>query len=208
MSSHQLDEPERGFSFQTDGPLDMRMGRQQTLRACDLVNTAAPEELARLFWEYGDERESRRIARAIVGEREKHAIETTLHLAGLIERVSPRRGRASHPATRVFQALRMAVNDELGCLRRGLEVATRLLRVGGRLVVITFHSTEDRLVKRFGRERSRAYRVEGELDVPELRQPCQPELCPVSRKALRPSAEELAVNPRSRSAQMRSWERV
>lgn len=187
MSSPQLDLAERGFSFQNDGPLDMRMDVRQPLTAAGLLNTAGAEELAKIFWEYGDERESRRFARAVVHDRAQRMFTTTRQLAELIERLSPRRGRKAHPATRVFQALRIAVNDELGALDRGLAGALKLLKPGGRLAVITFHSLEDRAVKVFGRTRARDYTFSG-TDVPELRTPCAPELRIVNRKALQPGA--------------------
>jgi 16S rRNA (cytosine1402-N4)-methyltransferase len=208
VSSPQLDRAERGFSFQQDGPLDMRMDPGQALSAAELVNTASAEELARVLWEFGGEHDSRRFARAIVREREQRPLNTTLQLAELIERLAPRRGRKAHPATRVFQALRLAVNDEIGSLQRGLESAVRLLRPGGRLAVITFHSLEDRLVKDFGRVRARDYTFTGGVDVPELREPRAPELSWVTRKAIKPSERELAENPRSRSAQLRVLEKL
>lgn len=208
VSSPQLDTAERGFSFQQDGPLDMRMDQRQELTAAALVNMASAEELARIFWEYGDEAQSRRIARAIVHDREAHRFTTTRQLADLVERLMPRRGSRTHPATQVFQALRIAVNDELEVLRRGLAGAVTLLRPGGRLAVITFHSLEDRLVKEFGREQTRDYTVPGAVDVPELRVPRIPALRWVQRKALRAGAAELAENPRSRSAQLRVWEKI
>lgn len=207
VSSPQLDQAERGFSFQNDGPLDMRMDQQQAQTAADLVNTASADELARIFWEYGDERESRRFARAMAHDRGQRPFETTRQLAELIERLSPRRGRKAHPATRVFQALRIAVNDELGSLERGLDGALKILKPGGRLVVITFHSLEDRMVKLFGRARARDYTFTG-ADVPELRAPRAPELRLVNRKAIAPGAAELADNPRSRSAQLRVMEKI
>ncbi len=208
VSSPQLDWAERGFSFQADGPLDMRMDDRQGLTACDLVNEASVEELARIFREFGEEPEARRLARAVEVERGQGRLTTTRQLAVLMERVSRRAGRRVHPATRVFQALRMAVNDELGSLRRGLVAATRVLRPGGRLAVITFHSVEDRLVKAYGRERSRGYELLGEADVPELRRPAAPVLRWVSRKAVLPSAAEVAANPRARSSQLRVMERL
>ena len=207
VSSPQLDVAERGFSFQNEGPLDMRMDTRQPVTAATLLNTESAEEIAKIFWEYGDERESRRFARAIVHDRELRPFTTTRQLAELIERLSPRGGRKAHPATRVFQALRIAVNDEIGSLNIGLEGALKILKSGGRLAVITFHSLEDRVVKLFGRERARDYTFDGE-DVPELRRPCVPEIKLVSRKAIMPSEAELAENPRSRSAQLRVMEKI
>lgn len=207
VSSPQLDVAERGFSFQNDGPLDMRMDTRQPVTAATLLNTESAEEIARIFWEYGDERDSRRFARAIVHDRETQPFTTTRQLAGLIERLSPRGGRKAHPATRVFQALRIAVNDELGSLERGLDGALKILKPGGRLAVITFHSLEDRLVKLFGRARARDYTFAG-TDVPELRAPRAPEIKLISRKAIMPSEAELAENPRSRSAQLRVMEKL
>jgi 16S rRNA (cytosine1402-N4)-methyltransferase len=208
VSSPQLDRAERGFSFQQDGPLDMRMDTRQAFSAADLVNTADAEELARVFWELGGERDSRRFARAIVREREQRAFARTRQLAELIERLAPRRGRKAHPATKIFQALRLAINDEIGSLQRGLEGAVKLLRPGGRLAVITFHSVEDRLLKDFGRVRTRDYTFTGGVDVPELREPRAPELSWVVRKAITPGERELAENPRSRSAQLRVLEKL
>jgi 16S rRNA (cytosine1402-N4)-methyltransferase len=208
VSSPQLDSPERGFSFQQDGPLDMRMDTRQTLTAAELVNSTGAEDLARIFWELGDERESRRFARAIAHDREQRKFETTRQLAELIERLSPRRGRKAHPATKVFQALRIAVNDEMGSLKRGLESAVKILKPGGRLAVITFHSLEDRVVKGFGRERTCDYTFSGGVDVPELRRPRKPELKWVTRKAIKPGEDELNENPRSRSAQLRVLEKI
>lgn len=208
VSSPQLDTAARGFSFQQDGPLDMRMDDRQVLTAADLVNGESAEALAGIFWEYGDERESRRFARAIVHDRALRKFETTKQLADLIERISPRGGRKAHPATKVFQALRIAVNDEIGSLQRGLAGAVKILKAGGRLAVITFHSLEDRVVKEFGREKSRDYTFAGEVDVPELRTPRAPELKWVSRKAVLPGVDELRENPRSRSAQLRVLEKI
>jgi 16S rRNA (cytosine1402-N4)-methyltransferase len=207
VSSPQLDVAERGFSFQNDGPLDMRMDTRQPVTAATLLNTESAEEIARIFWEYGDERESRRFARAIVHDRETRPFTTTRQLAELIERLSPRGGRKAHPATRVFQALRIAVNDEIGSLERGLDGALKILKPGGRLAVITFHSLEDRVVKLFGRARARDYTFAG-IDVPELRAPRAPEIRLVSRKVIMPSDAELAENPRSRSAQLRVMEKL
>jgi len=208
VSSPQLDEAVRGFSFQQDGPLDMRMDQRQTLTAAELVNTLDAESMAGMFWELGGERESRRFAKAVVHDRELRRFMTTRQLAELIERLAPRHGKQSHPATKVFQALRIAVNDEIGSLRRGLDGALSLLKPGGRLAVITFHSLEDRVVKEFGRERSRDYKAGGPVDVPELRVPCNPQARWVQRKAVAAGSVELAENPRSRSAQLRILEKI
>ena len=208
VSSPQLDVAERGFSFQNDGPLDMRMDHRQSLTAAQLVNETGPEELANIFWQFGDERDSRRFAKAIVHDRALRKFETTKQLADLIERLAPRHGKKAHPATKVFQALRIAVNDEIGSLKRGLAAAVKILKPGGRLAVITFHSLEDRVVKEFGREKARDYTFRGEVDVPELRTPCVPELKWVSRKAILPGENELQENPRSRSAQLRVLEKI
>ena len=208
VSSPQLDCVERGFSFQQSGPLDMRMDTRQPLTAAQLVNEASVDELIRIFRDLGEEPEARRLARVIENERRLRRFETTRQLAELIEKVSRRRGKRLHPATRVFQALRMAVNDELGALHCGLKAALTILKPRGRLAVITFHSGEDRLVKQFGREHSRGYALPGEADVPELRQPVAAKLSWVQRKAIRPAAEELAANPRARSAQLRVLEKI
>lgn len=208
VSSPQLDHAERGFSFMQDGPLDMRMDDRQPVTAADLVNGESAETLAKIFWEFGDERDSRRFAKAIVHDRVVRKFETTRQLADLIEKISPRFGKKAHPATKVFQALRIAVNDEIGSLKRGLAGAVKILKPGGRLAVITFHSLEDRVVKEFGREKTRDYTFRGEVDVPELRTPRAPEMKWVSRKAILPGDEELVENPRSRSAQLRVLEKL
>ncbi len=204
VSSPQLDEAERGFSFQVEGPLDMRMDRRQPVSAAQLVNELEAGELATIFWELGGERRSRRIARAIVEQRDMQRIETTLQLADTVERACPRRGARTHPATGVFQALRMAVNDELGQVQAGLDAAWSVLKPGGCLAVITFHSGEDRLVKQFSRRLAKPYTVRGDVDVPELREPREPLARELSRKAIKPSDAEVGRNPRSRSAQMRA----
>lgn len=208
VSSPQLDDAGRGFSFQHDGPLDMRMDSRQQLTAAEAVNSWSEAELARVFWEYGEEPQSRRFARAIAQDRQGRRFESTGQLAALIERLAPRHGKKKHPATRVFQALRMAVNDESRFLKSGLAAACSLLKPGGRLAVITFHSLEDRIVKEFGRERAREYTFPGEVDVPELRQPRAPELKWAQRKAVVPGEAELAENPRARSAQLRVLEKL
>jgi 16S rRNA (cytosine1402-N4)-methyltransferase len=208
VSSPQLDTAARGFSFQQEGPLDMRFDARQGLTAAELVNTAGIEELARIFWELGGERNSRRFARAIATDRENRQFLSTRQLAELIKRLDPRQQKKTHPATRVFQALRIAVNDEMNSLRKGLAAALVVLRSSGRLVVITFHSLEDRVVKEFGRAEARDYSFTGAVDVPELRRPRTPSLRWVGRKAITPGAAELAENPRSRSAQLRVIEKI
>ena len=208
VSSPQLDEAERGFSFQVEGPLDMRMDRRQPVSAAQLVNELEAGELATIFWELGGERRSRRIARAIVEQRDMQRIETTTQLADTVERACPRRGARTHPATGVFQALRMAVNDELAQVQAGLDATWSVLKPGGRLAVITFHSGEDRLVKQFSRRLAKPYTVRGDVDVPELREPREPLARELSRKAIKPSDAEVGRNPRSRSAQMRAMEKL
>ncbi|MFM8657951.1 MAG: 16S rRNA (cytosine(1402)-N(4))-methyltransferase RsmH [Chthoniobacterales bacterium] len=205
VSSRQLDSAERGFSFRHDGPLDMRMDSSAGETAADLLNTAPEEELARIFREFGEEPQSRRAARAIAAERERIAFARTGQLAALIEKVIPRRGRI-HPATRVFQALRIAVNDELGALRRALETIPALLRGGARFAVITFQSLEDRIVKSFFRSGSEDW-----LDRPEWPAPRRnPDRCflDLTRKPLEPDAEEVKRNPRARSARLRADEMI
>lgn len=209
VSAHQLETPGRGFSFQHEGPLDMRLSGAGGPTAADLVNRLSEPELARLFATLGDEPRARAIARAIVRERERAPIVSTRQLAALVERVAPRRGQTTHPATRVFLALRLAVNDELGVLEQGLHAAWRALRPLGRLAVITFHGGEVRVVRRFLREHERAYEVPpGQADVPELRRPCPPRLRRLTRRPVAPGAAELAANPRARSAQLWLMEKL
>ena len=205
VSSKQLDTPERGFSFQKDGPLDMRMDQRAGVSAADLVNGADEPELIRIFRELGEEPAATRVAAAIVRARRAAYIGDTLSLARVVETVIPKHG-PRHPATRVFQALRMAVNDELGAVTAGLEAAAARLAPGGRLAVITFHSLEDRLVKNFARDTSRPT-----LDRPEWPAP-RPNprhfFRPVTRRAVSASAAEQAANPRSRSAKLRALEKI
>ena len=198
VSSMQLDQAERGFSFQKDGPLDMRMGDEGPT-AADLVNEASEAEIADILFHYGEERAARRIARAIVAAR---PFARTLQLAAVIERCLPRQKPGqSHPATRSFQAIRIAVNDEFGQLAEGLAAAERALKPGGRLAVVTFHSLEDRIVKRFFQLRSGA-EGQGSRHAPE-RAPEAPAFRMLTRRATAPEAEELAANPRARSAKLR-----
>jgi 16S rRNA (cytosine1402-N4)-methyltransferase len=202
-SSMQFDTPERGFSFMHDAPLDMRFGPHVPRTAADLVNKYSERELADLIYRYGEERNSRKIARAIVRARPIH---TTRQLVAAIEAVSPRRGERVHPATRTFQALRIAVNEELASIEEVLPQAVAALKPRGRLAVISFHSLEDRIVKDFFRERSRdqvnppyerIYEVERKATLKE-----------VNRKPITPSEEELTQNPRARSAKLRIVEKI
>lgn len=206
VSSMQLDQAERGFSFMKDGPLDMRMS-QSGPSAADLVNEADEKTIADILYNYGDERASRRIARTIIETRKVTPFETTAQLVAVIERCLPRpKPGQSHPATRSFQAIRIAVNDELGQLVEGLSAAERALKPGGKLAVVTFHSLEDRIVKRFLQARSggagRANRYAPELveEAPQFK------LTP--RKAIGPDDQELDENPRARSARLRVAQRT
>ncbi|NLE76842.1 MAG: 16S rRNA (cytosine(1402)-N(4))-methyltransferase RsmH [Chloroflexi bacterium] len=201
LSSMQLDTPRRGFSFQSEGPLDMRFDPRQGPSAADLVNQASEAELADILWQYGEERASRRIARAIVQER---PILQTRQLADLVARVLPRQGKI-HPATRTFQALRIATNDELAALVDVLPQAVALLTPGGRLVVISFHSLEDRIVKRFFQQEARGCLCPPELPVCQCQHKATLRI--LTAKPVRPSAEEARANPRSRSARLRAAER-
>ena len=206
VSSMQLDRPERGFSFRFDGPLDMRMERDGA-SAGDLVNETAEAELADIIYRFGEERRSRAIARAIVERRRRGRIETTAELAELVAR-HVRGEPGIHPATRTFQALRIAVNDELGQLVAALEAAERALRPGGRLVVVTFHSLEDRIVKQFMQTRTRRV-PRGSRHLPSLAEPeAAPSFSPVTKGPLLPSLEEARANPRARSAKLRAAERM
>ncbi|MDB5407479.1 MAG: S-adenosyl-methyltransferase mraW [Rhodospirillales bacterium] len=205
-SSPQIDEAERGFSFRMDGPLDMRMERDGS-SAADLVNTLPEEELADLIYRYGEERLSRRIAKALVRARAAAPIRRTGELAEIVRSVVPGQAGGIDPATRTFQALRIAVNDELGELDRGLAAAERLLEPGGRLAVVAFHSLEDRTVKEFLRRRSDTA-PRGSRHLPAAGGGPAASFRLLSRKAIRPSAAEEAGNPRARSARLRAAERL
>ena len=201
VSSMQLDLAERGFSFMKDGPLDMRMS-QSGPSAADLVNEASEEEIADILYHYGEERASRRIARAIVKERAASTFKTTLQLSETIEKCLPRpKPGQSHPATRSFQGLRIAVNNEYGELLNGLMAAERALKPGGLLAVVTFHSIEDRMVKKFMADRA-GRAGGGNRYAPEVAQDA-PAFELLTRKAVGPDDEELAMNPRARSAKLR-----
>lgn len=208
VSSPQLDEGERGFSYHYDAPLDMRMNPANPVDAWDLVNTLPEHELAQIIFEYGEERWAKRIAQFIVEHRAKEPIETTGQLVQVIKNAVPARARQKgpHPARRTFQALRIAVNDELGALRSALEQSIDLLKVGGRIAVITFHSLEDRIVKEFFN--SCLGRCTCPPDLPVC--VCNPKttLKLVNSKPIVPSPAELAKNPRARSAKLRAAERV
>ena len=200
VSSRQLDAAERGFSFRGEGPLDMRMGPATELTAAEVVNEWSEAELLKILWEYGEEQKARRIVRTIIARRAERRFTTTTDLADCIEQAIGRSGR-THPATKTFQAIRIAVNDELGSLERALEKSVDLLKPGGRLLVITFHSLEDRMVKRFMQDRSKEWLDQPEWPEPR-RNPRRAFRLP-QRKAIAPSDEEIQVNPRARSAKLR-----
>jgi len=205
VSSRQLENAERGFSMMRNGPIDMRMDPRNVLTAADIVNNYSEEQLTRLFRDLGEEPAARRIASLIVKARKSAPFRETLPLARAIEKVVERHGRR-HPATQVFQALRMEVNDELGALTEGLRVLTGRLETGGRIAVITFHSLEDRIVKNFFRDRSREW-----LDRPEWPAPRRnPEydLKLITPKPVEPGEDEQRANPRSRSAKLRVAEKI
>src|SRR5690606_36419329 len=217
VSSMQLDEPERGFSFRADGPLDMRMEGSAADRpsAAEVVNSLPEGELADIIYDYGEERRARQVARAIVAARAEKPLARTAELAALVRGVvkpakAEKGAKAIDPATRTFQALRIYVNDELGELERGLAAAEALLRPGGRLAVVTFHSLEDRIVKQFLRERS-GREAAGSRHAP----PAAPgaaktaaTFTPLFRGTRRPEEAECCANPRARSAQLRAAERT
>jgi 16S rRNA (cytosine1402-N4)-methyltransferase len=205
VSSMQLDQAERGFSFRQDGPLDMRMEREGE-SAADIVNTASEAELADIFFHFGEERRSRAVARAIIERRRKRRIETTGQLAELVSGLIRAEPGGIHPATRVFQGLRIAVNDELGELVRALHSAERALRPGGRLAVVTFHSLEDRIVKQFMAART-GRAAGGSRHLPRG-QEIAPSFVAVTKGPVAPSDEECAKNPRARSAKLRAAERT
>ncbi len=204
VSSMQLDRPERGFSYAADAPLDMRMDPTAELTAAELVNEASERELITIFRKYGEERYAKQIARAIGRRRRKQPIERTGDLVDIIRAAIPAPARFGdgHPAKRVFQALRIAVNDELGELEEALPAALEMLRPGGRLAVIAFHSLEDRIVKRFFQRLERGCVCPPDFPVCVCGR--EPELRRLNRKAIRPSAHELAHNPRAASARLRA----
>ena len=205
VSSHQLDSAERGFAMLKDGPLDMRMSCRNSRTAAEIVNTASPAELTRIFREYGEEPRAAQIAARLSVIRERRPLRTTFDLAAAVTSIVPRTG-ARHPATRVFQALRIAVNDELRGLERGLEAVAGVLAHGARFAVITFHSLEDRIVKIFFRERSAEW-----IDRPEWPEPRRNPVRAfrlLTPRPMDPSGEEIEANPRARSAKLRVVERL
>jgi len=208
VSSMQLDEPERGFSFIHEGPLDMRMGKEGP-SASDIVNELSAGELAEIIGKLGEEGRSRAIAKAIVARRAEAPIETTKELSDIVARVLGRkRDEAKHPATRTFQALRLYLNDELDELARGLSAAERLLKAGGRLVVVTFHSLEDRIAKRFFASRSTPA-PRGSRHLPETSDAAfAPSFRLLNRHPIEPNQSEIRRNPRARSARLRAAERT
>ena len=208
VSSHQLDAAERGFSFQQDAPLDMRMDRDGGETAADLVNDLSVEELTRIIRDYGEERWAKRIATFIAKARQEAPITTTLQLADLVKGAIPRGAweERIHPATRTFQGLRIAVNDELESAARGVEAGVGLLRPGGRIAVISFHSLEDRIVKERFRSYSRGCICPKELPVCVCNH--TPELRILTGKPVMATAEEVAANPRARSARLRVAEKL
>ena len=205
VSSPQLDDPQRGFSFLKDGPLDMRMDPESGVSAEVWLATASEDEISRVLKTFGEERFHRRIARAITGTREESPIQTTNQLADIVSRAIPRHEKHKHPATRAFQAIRIFINHELEDVSQCLQQALNVLAVGGRMVVISFHSLEDRIVKRFIRDQSRGKPFPPDLPVRAEELQCK--LKPVG-KAIRAGKEEIARNPRARSAVMRVAERV
>jgi 16S rRNA (cytosine1402-N4)-methyltransferase len=205
VSSPQLDDPERGFSFMKDGPLDMRMNTSQGSSAAQWIQVAAEEEIARVMYEYGEERFSRRMARAIVAARADQKIIGTLQLAEIVKQAHPAWEKHKHPATRAFQGIRIFINNELGDLERALDVMLELLVVGGRMVAISFHSLEDRLVKQFIQKNVRG--DDFPPGVPITYDQLKPRLKMVG-KAIKVSADERDVNVRARSAMLRIAEKI
>jgi len=208
VSSYQLDNPERGFSYNYDAPLDMRMNPENTNTAERLINTLSPSELADIIRVYGEEKWAKRIATFIAKERLKRPISTTFELVEIIKKAIPAAARRTghHPAKRTFQAIRIAVNDELGAIRNALKQAVGLLKPEGRLCVITFHSLEDRIVKEFFKEMSSS--CECHTDLPVCMCKKEQKLKIIAKKPIRPSKKELSENPRSRSAKLRIAERL
>jgi 16S rRNA (cytosine1402-N4)-methyltransferase len=207
VSSPQLDDAERGFSFLNDGPLDMRMDPTRGVSAAQWIASASEEEIARVFKEYGEERFAKRMARAVVLRRAEQPFERTADLAQVLTVANPAWEKGKNPATRAFQGLRIYINNELGDLQRGLDAALEALEVGGRLVVISFHSLEDRIVKQFMRKHAKGERDEYPRDLPIIPKAFEPRLKLIGKPQFA-SAAELKANPRSRSAVMRVAEKM
>lgn len=207
VSSPQLDDPERGFSFLNDGPLDMRMDPSRGISAAEWISTASEEDIARVFKEYGEERFAKRMARAVVQRRVERPFERTADLAQVLTVANPAWEKGKNPATRAFQGLRIFINNELGDLETGLEAALEALEVGGRLVVISFHSLEDRIVKQFMRRHAKGEADSLPRDLPIIPEKFVPRL-KLLGKPQYASAEEIKANPRSRSAVMRVAEKL
>ena len=207
VSSPQLDDPERGFSFMNDGPLDMRMDPSRGVSAAEFIATAPAEEIARVFKEYGEERFAKRMANAVVARREQQPFTRTADLAEVLKVANPAWEKGKNPATRAFQGLRIHVNNELGDLEAGLEAALDTLEIGGRLVVISFHSLEDRIVKLFMRKLAKGEADNLPRNLPVQHKPFEPKI-KVHGKAQFASEAELKANPRSRSAVMRVAEKL
>ena len=208
VSSYQLDNPERGFSYMHDAPLDMRMNARGGKTARDVVNTYSVEELTRIFYEYGEERWSKRVAEFIVERRGERPVETTFELVDIIKAAIPQRARSEggHPAKRIFQAIRIEVNDELEALKKAIADFTDCLNKGGRLAIITFHSLEDRIVKQAFADKARGCICPKEFPVCVCGR--KPEIKIISRKPVLPSKEETERNPRSKSAKLRVAEKL
>ncbi|MBD9427580.1 16S rRNA (cytosine(1402)-N(4))-methyltransferase RsmH [Pseudomonas sp. PDM15] len=207
VSSPQLDDAERGFSFLNDGPLDMRMNPDAGVSAAQFIATASADEIARVFKEYGEERFAKRMARAVVERREQKPFERTADLAAVLTEANPAWEKGKNPATRAFQGLRIHVNNELGDLERGLDAALETLAVGGRLVVISFHSLEDRIVKQFMRRQAKGEADNLPRDLPIIPKAFEPRL-KLLGKPIYAGEAELKANPRSRSAVMRVAEKL
>ena len=208
VSSHQLDEAQRGFSYMQDGPLDMRMNREQDFTAKDVVNKYSQVELYRIIWEYGEEKWAKRIAEFIVEHRQEKEIQTTYELVDIIKKAIPKGARKDgpHPAKRTFQAIRIEVNSELSIIDKTIKTATKFLRPGGRICIITFHSLEDRIVKNTYRYLQNPCECPKEFPVCQCNKVRQLKI--ITRKPILPSKEELEVNHRSRSAKLRVAEKV
>ena len=209
LSSPHVDEAERGFSFMQEGPLDMRFDQRKSLTAAEIVNEWEEEDLARIFRDYGEERMAKKVARLICGRRKEQEFRTTTDLADFLENVLPKkrskRASTAHPATKVFQALRIAVNEELEVLQDVLEQAMEVVKVGGRIVILTYHSLEDRIVKHFFKELERPKAVGEEAIYSNYGEPIVQNL---TKKPVIPSEEELSLNPRSRSAKLRAYKKL